>query len=325
MLRTPRSAWIGRLGDSPKRVRVQRNLRSAPGQPVALTIGNFDGVHRGHQAMLSRLVEAAEDVRLPPAVMTFEPHPREFFAPAGAPPRLSTLRAKLDLFRAYGVAITYVARFDARLASLTARQFVHDVLEEGVNAHWLLVGDDFRFGRGREGDLAFLRVNARRMSVEAMRTIEVDGERASSTAVRKALAAGELAHAAALLGRNYSLSGHVAHGDKLGRNLGFPTANVPLRRKPPLTGIFAVRVHGLSGSSRAGVASVGVRPTIKVDGKPLLEVFLLDFDGTIYGRRITVEFLHKLRDEERFRDVETLTRQIGRDVEDAREYFSAHP
>jgi riboflavin kinase / FMN adenylyltransferase len=306
-------------------VLVQRNLRGAPGEPVALTIGNFDGVHRGHQAMLSRLVEAAEDLRLPPAVMTFEPHPREFFAPRSAPPRLSTLRAKLDLFRAYGVALTYVARFDARLASLTAGQFVHDVLEDGVKAQWLLVGDDFRFGRGREGDLAFLRANARRMSVEAMRTIDVDGERASSTAVRNALAAGELGHAAALLGRNYALSGHVAHGDKLGRDLGFPTANVPLRRKPPLTGIFAVRVHGLPGGPRAGVASVGVRPTVKTDGQPLLEVFLLDFEGSIYGKRITVEFLHKLRDEERFPDVATLTRQIGRDVTRAREYFAAHP
>ena len=304
-------------------MRVQRNLTSAPGEPVALTIGNFDGVHRGHQAMLARLVEAAEDLRLPPAVMTFEPHPREFFAPDNAPPRLSTLRAKLDLFRAYGVAVTYVARFNARLAALSAEAFVHDILEEGVQAQWVLVGDDFRFGRGREGDLAFLRRHSRRMSVEAMRTVAVDGERASSTAVRNALGAGQLAHAAALLGRNYALSGHVAHGDKLGRNLGFPTANVTLRRKPPLTGIFAVRVHGLPGGPRHGVASVGVRPTVKRDAKPLLEVFVLDFDESIYGKRITVEFLQKLRDEERFPDVAALTRQMHRDVDNAREYFAA--
>jgi len=291
---------------------------------VALTIGNFDGVHRGHQAMLARLIDAAEDLGLPPAVMTFEPHPREFFAPAGAPPRLSTLRAKLDLFRAYGVAITYVARFNARLASLTAGEFVTDVLENGVNAHWVLVGDDFRFGRGRQGDLALLRATARGFSVEAMRTVEVAGERASSTAVRNALATGDLARAAALLGRNYAISGHVGHGDKRGRGLGFPTANVALRRTPPLTGIFTVRVHGLPGGPRTGVASVGVRPTVKTDGKPLLEVFMLDFNETIYGRRITVEFLHKLRDEARFPDVDTLVRQMGRDVADAREYFAAH-
>jgi riboflavin kinase/FMN adenylyltransferase len=305
-------------------VRVQRKLTGASGNPVALTIGNFDGVHRGHQAMLARLIDAAEDLGLPPAVMTFEPHPREFFAPAGAPPRLSTLRAKLDLFRAYGVAITYVARFNARLASLTAGEFVTDVLENGVNAHWVLVGDDFRFGRGRQGDLALLRATARGFSVEAMRTVEVAGERASSTAVRDALAKGDLARAAALLGRNYAISGHVGHGDKRGRGLGFPTANVALRRTPPLTGIFTVRVHGLPGGPRTGVASVGVRPTVKTDGKPLLEVFMLDFDETIYGRRITVEFLHKLRDEARFPDVETLIRQMGRDVADAREYFAAH-
>ena len=291
---------------------------------MALTIGNFDGVHRGHQAMLARLIDAAEDLGLPPAVMTFEPHPREFFAPAGAPPRLSTLRAKLDLFRAYGVAITYVARFNARLASLTAGEFVTDVLENGVNAHWVLVGDDFRFGRGRQGDLALLRATARGFSVEAMRTVEVAGERASSTAVRNALATGDLARAAALLGRNYAISGHVGHGDKRGRGLGFPTANIALRRTPPLTGIFTVRVHGLPGGPRTGVASVGVRPTVKTDGKPLLEVFMLDFNETIYGRRITVEFLHKLRDEARFPDVDTLVRQMGRDVADAREYFAAH-
>jgi riboflavin kinase/FMN adenylyltransferase len=305
-------------------VRVQRKLTGASGNPVALTIGNFDGVHRGHQAMLARLIDAAEDLGLPPAVMTFEPHPREFFAPAGAPPRLSTLRAKLDLFRAYGVAITYVARFNARLASLTAGEFVTDVLENGVNAHWVLVGDDFRFGRGRQGDLALLRATARGFSVEAMRTVEVAGERASSTSARDALAKGDLARAAALLGRNYAISGHVGHGDKRGRGLGFPTANVALRRTPPLTGIFTVRVHGLPGGPRTGVASVGVRPTVKTDGKPLLEVFMLDFDETIYGRRITVEFLHKLRDEARFPDVETLVRQMGRDVADAREYFAAH-
>ena len=302
---------------------VQRNLTSAPGVPVALTIGNFDGVHRGHQAMLSRLIEAAEDLDLPAAVMTFEPHPREFFAPNAAPPRLSTLRTKLDLFRAYGVHTVYVARFDAHLASLSAGEFVHDVLEGGLHARWVLVGDDFRFGRGRAGDLAFLREMARGFSVEAMRTIDIEGERASSTAVRAALAAGDLAHAAALLGRNYAITGHVAHGDKLGRTLGFPTANVPLRRTPPLTGIFAVRVHGL-GAPRAGVASVGVRPTVKEDGKPLLEVFMLDFDETIYGQRITVEFLQKLRDEERFPDVDALARQIGRDVTQARQFFAAH-
>jgi riboflavin kinase/FMN adenylyltransferase len=234
--------------------------------------------------MLARLVEAAEDLRLPPAVLTFDPHPREFFAAASAPPRLSTLRSKLELFRAYGVATTFVARFDARLAALTAGEFVDIVLERGLRTRWLLVGEDFRFGKGRQGDLA---------------------------------------HAAALLGRNYAITGHVAHGDKLGRSLGFPTANIVLRHAPALTGIYAVRVHGLHGGPRSGVASVGVRPTVKTDGRPIAEVFVFDFDEAIYGRRITLEFLHKLRDEERYDDLATLTRQIGRDVAQAREFFAA--
>jgi riboflavin kinase/FMN adenylyltransferase len=303
-------------------LRVRRELSSPPGQPVALTIGNFDGVHRGHQAMLARLIEAAEDLELPPAVLTFDPHPREFFAPSSAPARLSTLRSKLDLFRAYGVAISFVARFDARLASLSADQFVTDVLDRGLQTRWLLVGEDFRFGRGRQGDLAFLRAVDRPFSVEAMRTIAVEGERASSTAVREALAAGNLALARALLGRNYSISGHVAHGRKLGRTLGFPTANIVLRHRPALTGIFAVRVHGLGAAPRAGVASVGVRPTLTQNGRPLAEVYLLDFDGTIYGKRITIEFLQKLRDEARFPDLATLTRQMHDDVAHAREYLA---
>jgi len=290
---------------------------------VALTIGNFDGVHRGHQAMLARLIEAAEDLDLVPAVLTFDPHPREFFAPAGAPPRLSTVRAKLDAFRAYGVQQAYIARFDRRLASLEPEAFVDEVLVNALHARWVLVGDDFRFGRARRGDLALLRAHARAFSVEGMSTVHVEGERISSTAVREALARGEFTHAAALLGRSYTLSGHVAHGEKIGRSLGFPTANVPLRHPPPVTGIFAVRAHGLAGTPLLGVASVGVRPTVRADGRPLLEVYLFDFDAPIYGNRITVEFLHKLRDEERYPDIDALTRKIRTDVAQAREYFAA--
>ena len=304
-------------------MRVQRGLHSGTGGPVALTIGNFDGVHRGHQAMLARLIEAAEDLRLPPAVLTFDPHPREFFARDNAPPRLSTLRAKLDLFRAYGVATTFVARFNAALAALAPEQFVHDVLEDSLQVRWVLVGDDFRFGKGRAGDLAFLRSRARRFSVEHMNTVHIEGLRASSTAVREALATGDLAAAEALLGRPYTIAGRVAHGRKLGRDLGFPTANLPLRHKPPLLGIYAVRVHGLGGAPREGVASLGVRPTVQSSEQPLLEVFLFDFDQEIYGRRITVEFVRKLREEQRFASIEAMTRQIGADADRAREHFAA--
>jgi riboflavin kinase/FMN adenylyltransferase len=291
-------------------------------RPIALTIGNFDGVHRGHQAMLARLSEAAEDLGLPSAVLTFDPHPREFFAPGAAPPRLSTLRSKLEQFAAHGIAEVHVARFNAALAALPAERFIDDVLVRRLGTRWVLVGDDFRFGRGRSGDLALLRQAATTFSVEAMPTVVVDGERASSTTIRGALAAGELDHAARLLGRPYAIGGKVVHGDKLGRNLGFPTANIVLRHPPPLTGVFAVRVHGLGGAARAGAASLGVRPTVKAGAKPLLEVFVFDFDEAVYGRRVVVEFLCKLRDEERYADLDTLTRQIRADVAQAREYFA---
>ena len=308
-------------------MQVFRGLPDLAGslRPIALTIGNFDGVHLGHQAMLARLSEAAEDLNLPSAVLTFDPHPREFFAPGAAPPRLSTLRGKLEQFAAHGVAQIHVARFDAALAALPAERFIDDVLVRRLGTRWVLVGDDFRFGRGRSGDLALLRRSATAFSVEAMPTVVVDGERASSSAVRAALAAGELDHAARLLGRPYAIGGKVAHGDKLGRSLGFPTANIVLRHAPPLTGIFAVRVHGLGDVGRAGAASLGVRPTVKAGAKPLLEVFIFDFDQPVYGRRVVVEFLRKLRDEERYADLDTLTRQIRADVAQAREFFASGP
>jgi riboflavin kinase/FMN adenylyltransferase len=303
-------------------VRIYRGLPARADGPIALTIGNFDGVHRGHQAMLSRLTEAADDLRLPSAVLTFDPHPREFFAPDNAPPRLMQRRQRLEAFRAFGIERVYIARFNAELAGLSPQAFVSDVLVRQLATRWLLVGEDFRFGKGRAGDLAFLRTHAKVFSVEAMRTVEVVGERASSTAVRQALTAGDMERAAGLLGRPYALVGRVAHGEKRGRNLGFPTANLPLRRRPALSGIFAVRVHGLGPAPLAGVASLGVRPTIAAQGQPVLEVFIFDFDRSIYGRRVAVEFLHKLRDEEKYDDLDALTTQIRADVAQARDYFA---
>ena len=303
-------------------MRLYRGLPSRADGPIALTIGNFDGVHRGHQAMLLRLCEAAEDLRLTPAVLTFDPHPREFFAKGTAPARLTRLAQKLEVFRAFGVARTYVARFDAALAQLTADAFIDEVLVRRLDARWVLVGNDFRFGKGRAGDLGVLRRHATTFSVEAMHTVLVNGERASSTSVREALARGELDRAASLLGRHYTVSGRVAHGEKRGRTLGFPTANLPLTRRPAVAGIFAVRVHGLGPAPLSGVASVGVRPTITAHGQPILEVYLLDFADSIYGRRVRVEFLHKLRDEEKYADLDALTRQIRADVAQARDYFA---
>ena len=305
-------------------MRVFRALPAAADAPIALTIGNFDGVHRGHQAMLTRLVEAAEDLELASAVMTFEPHPREFFAPTSAPPRLSSLRDKLDAFAAHGVGRTYVARFDASLAALSPQAFIDDVLGRRLGVRWLLVGQDFRFGKGRAGDVDTLRAGARAFSVEAMRNVSVGDQRISSSAVRAALADGNPERAAALLGRPYRISGRVAHGAKLGRSLGFPTANLILKGKPPLSGIFAVRVHGLGDAPRVGAASLGLRPTVEQRGVPLLEVFILDFDEPIYGRRIAVDFLHKLRDEARFEDLDSLKRQISRDVEATRAFFATN-
>jgi riboflavin kinase/FMN adenylyltransferase len=303
-------------------VQLYRGFPAAASDHVALTIGNFDGVHRGHQAMLNRLTEAAEDLALPSAVLTFDPHPREFFARDAAPPRLSMLRGKLESFASLGVSRAYVARFDAKLASLTADQFISGVLVGALGTRWVLVGEDFRFGRGRSGDLAVLRATARSFSVEAMPTVTVDGERVSSSAIRAALANGDLDRAAQMLGRPYAITGRVAHGEKLGRDLGFPTANVPLRHKPALSGLFAVRVRGLGEAPRAAVASLGVRPTIRTGARPLLEVFVFDFSAAIYGRRISVEFLHKLRDEERYADLDALKRQIHADVAQARDFFA---
>jgi riboflavin kinase / FMN adenylyltransferase len=305
-------------------VRVFRGFPGVAQGHVALTIGNFDGVHCGHQAMLTPLTEAADDLGLPSAVLTFDPHPREFFARDNAPPRLSSIRGKLERFCAAGVAQVYVARFNGELAAMSAEDFIQRVLVQRLGVRWVLVGEDFRFGRGRAGDLAVLRAAARAFSVESMRTVSIDAERASSSAVRTALAAGELDHAARLLGRPYAISGRVAHGEKLGTSLGFPTANIVLRHKPALSGIFAVRIHGLGPSPRTGVASLGVRPTVKAGANPLLEVFVFDFNEPIYGRRVNVEFVHKLRDEERYPDLDTLTRQIRADVAQARDYFASH-
>jgi riboflavin kinase/FMN adenylyltransferase len=303
-------------------LRVYRKLPPSADVPVALTIGNFDGVHRGHQAMLARLCEAAGDLALPAAVMTFDPHPREFFAKDAAPPRLSSLRGKLERFAELGVDRAYVARFDASLASLTPMAFIDDVLLARLGVRWVLVGEDFRFGKGRAGDLGTLRAAATCFSVEAMPTVSVEGERASSSAIRAALADGALAHARALLGRPFTISGHISHGAKLGRSLGFPTANIALRHKPPVSGVFAVHVHGLRHNLLRGVASVGRRPTVAPNAPTLLEVFIFDFDETIYGRRIDVEFVHKLRDEERFPDLDTLRRRIGADVANAQRFFA---
>lgn len=295
-------------------------------RPVALTIGNFDGVHKGHQAMIARLVAAARPRGLVASVLTFEPHPREFFAPAAAPTRLTNLREKLELLAAQGVAHVHVQRFSRGFAAVTAEDFVRRMLAVTLKVRWLLVGDDFRFGARRTGDLALLEREAPALGfeIEAMPSVSLGEVRVSSSAVRDALARGDLARARALLGRNYSISGRVVHGDKLGRTLGYATANVQLKHnRPPLTGIFAVRVHGIAEDARHGVASLGVRPTVKADGRKTLEVHLFDFSGDLYRRHLRVEFVQKIRDEEKYPDLESLRAQIARDCDAARAALAA--
>ena len=307
-------------------MRIVRSVPIAAEAPLALTIGNFDGVHLGHQAMLSRLRIVADEQHLLACAMTFEPHPREFFAPGEAPARLTTMREKLYLLAKYGMDVAHVCRFDEHLARTTAEHFIDRILTRGLRAGHVLVGDDFRFGARRTGDIDLLRKHARSggYTVEAMSSITVDGERVSSTAVRDALKNGDLERAERLLGRPYSISGHVIRGDGLGRKLGFPTANVRVKHnRPPLLGIFAVEVSGLGPDAARGVASLGVRPTVKQGGAPVLEVFLLDFAGDLYGRCVRVEFLRKFRDEVKFGNVQAMTRQIAEDTAQARAYFAA--
>ncbi len=289
--------------------------------PCALTIGNFDGVHRGHQALLKRVVAAARERQLAPAVMTFEPHPREFFAPERAPARVANLRDKLAAFDQCGIESAFVVRFNRRFSLLTPGAFIEDVLLDGCAMRWLLVGNDFRFGARRAGDTALLAEYAARgaFELEVMPTIADNGERISSTAVRQALATGDLISASALLDRPYVISGRVLHGRKLGRSLGFPTLNLKIEHAhPALRGIFAVRVHCLAEYSVAGVASIGLRPTIDDAGRWLLEVHLFDFADAVYGRLVTVEFVRKLRDEQKYETLDALSAAIGDDAVRAR-------
>jgi riboflavin kinase/FMN adenylyltransferase len=297
------------------------SLQRARGR-CALTIGNFDGVHRGHRALIDRVVAGAREARLTPCVLTFEPHPREFFAGDAAPARLTRLRDKLELMAQAGVEHVHVARFDARFAALAAERFIEEILVNSLNTRWLLVGRDFRFGARRAGDFATLEAAAARHGfvLEAMPDVQFDGKRVSSSAVRAALKAGDLRGAERLLGHPYTISGRVAHGAKLGKNLGFPTANIVLRRPPPIAGIFVVEVDSFGH----GVASVGRRPTVNPVAIPLLEVHLFDRDEDLYGEHLRVRFLEKLRDEEKYDGLAALQAAIARDARQAREFFLKH-
>src|SRR5262245_44425006 len=303
----------------------------------ALTIGNFDGVHRGHQAMLALLTNEARHRGLSSCVMTFEPHPRDHFAalagkPDSAPRRIATLRDKLSELERCGVEQTVVLRFGPQLSRLSPQSFIDDVLVGGVHARYVLVGDDFRFGAKRAGDYAMLDAagDARGFDVARMMSYEVHGTRVSSSAVRAALAAGDMELAAALLGRPYSISGHVQHGRKLGRELGFPTMNLRFTHpRPAAMGIFVVRVHGLTAAPLEGVANLGLRPTVDAAGRVLLEVYCLDWPAQLgadaaYGRLVRVDLLAKLHDELRYASMQALRDGIAADVTHARAWFAVH-
>ena len=326
----------------------------------ALTIGSFDGVHRGHQAMLALLANEARHRGLPSCVLTFEPHPRDFFAaragkPELAPPRIATLRDKLAELERCGVAQVVVLRFDDSLAALTPQAFIEQVLVRGLGARYVLVGDDFRFGARRAGDYALLDSagQAQGFDVARMQSYEVHGLRVSSSAVRAALAEGDMTRVAALLGRPYAISGHVLHGRKLGRTLGYPTLNLRFGHpRPAAQGIFVVRVHGLAarrpapgrsqvacaplggrersepGAALDGVASLGRRPTVENDGRVLLETHVLDWPHTGgpddgYGLVLRVELLHRLREERRYPSVGALREAIARDEAAARAWLAS--
>jgi riboflavin kinase/FMN adenylyltransferase len=297
------------------------SLQRARGR-CALTIGNFDGVHRGHRALIDRVIAKARELDLTSCVLTFEPHPREFFAAESAPARLTRLRDKLELMAAAGVERVHVARFNTRFAALTAQRFIEEVLVYGLGAQWLLVGRDFRFGARRAGDYTTLEAAGAQygFAIESMADVLFEGARVSSSAVRAALKAGDLVTAERLLGHSYTISGRVAHGAKLGRSLGFPTANIVLRRPSPLSGIFVVEVDRLG----RGVASLGRRPTVNPVPVPLLEVHLFDQHDELYGEHLRVRFLKKLRDEEHFSGLEPLKEAIADDARRAREYFASN-
>jgi riboflavin kinase/FMN adenylyltransferase len=305
-------------------MRLIRHLSDLPYDELAggsvVTIGSYDGLHPGHRKLLDQLIAEASDRGVPSVVMSFEPTPKEFFSATAPPARLMRFREKFDALADYGVDIFYCPRFSEAMRGISADAFIRCVLVHGLNARHIVIGDDFRFARKREGTIHELLRAGRALAytVDQAASVMVEGIRVSSTAIREALAAGDVARATALLGRPYRMSGRVIRGRRVGRSLGYATANVDLRRRQSaVAGIYAVRVYGLPEGPVDGVASVGTRPTFGLT-KPLLEVHLFDFDREIYGAYIHVDFIEHLRDEERFASVDDLVAQMRIDEENAR-------
>lgn len=298
-------------------------------QGCVATIGNFDGVHLGHQAVIRQVMDKATELGLPVVVITFEPQPQEFFRPDAVPSRLTRFREKLLVLESLFVDRVLCLRFTRRLASLTADEFVQQILVDGLGVKYLVVGDDFKFGKDRTGSFEYLQTIGPELGFEVSDTdsFSFAGARVSSTRIRTALETGDLLLAKQMLGRDYGMCGRVAHGDKRGRTIGFPTANIYLHRKSsPLYGVYAVQLHSkhpqIGGRIVNGIANVGQRPTVG-GTRTLLEVHLFDFEGDIYGAYVDVTFLHKIRDEHRFESFEALKAQIVRDVEQAKAFFAS--
>ena len=304
-------------------IRGIQNLRPLHHGCVA-TIGNFDGVHLGHQAVIGQLAEKGSELNLPTLVMVFEPQPLEVFKGDQAPARLTRFREKLRALARFAVGRLLCIRFSNSFAQMSAESFIQDILVKGLGVKYLVVGDDFRFGAGRKGDFEMLQRagNEYGFEVANLHSFRIGGERVSSTLIRQALAAGNMENAEKLLGRPYRMCGRVAHGDKIGRTLGIPTANIYLHRKvSPVQGIYVVEVFGLKGEPLQGVASVGNRPTVG-GTKPLLEVYIFDFNDDIYGKYLNVDFLHKIRDEKKFESLDELKKWIEDDIVKARDWFA---
>jgi len=295
--------------------------------PSVLTIGAYDGVHRGHQVILQRVVAVAKQMNSTPTVVLFEPQPSEYFSPHNAPARLSRFRDKVSYLSELGIERVICLRFDKQLCQLSPEAFVSKILHHGAQAKHLIIGDDFRFGANREGDFEYLTQAGKLLgfSVEDTPTTTDQGARVSSTRIRQALAQGDCAQATCLLGRAWQIQGRVGYGRQLGRTIGVPTANVSLRRrKSPVSGVFAVRIK-LAGSTYCGVANVGYKPTVGREDKPSVEVHIFNFDKNIYGQSVNIMFDHKIRDEEKFASLDKLKQQIAVDQACARAFYAKEP
>jgi riboflavin kinase/FMN adenylyltransferase len=285
--------------------------------PSFLTIGNYDGIHLGHQAILKKLISESKNKNILSSVMTFEPHPREFFSPKMAPKRIISLREKLEYFEEINIDQVFIVNFNDEFSLKSFSDFI-EILKNNIQAQKIIIGNDFRFGKNREGNIDKLKDS--NVDVFVMNKIEYKGERVSSTIIRDLLAAGDLELAAILLGRSYSISGKVIHGDKRGREIGFPTANIHMfHNRPPLKGVFAVKLNNMYG-----VANLGVRPTIAGFSKLNLEVHLFNFSKNIYGKHAHVTFLKKIRDEKKFENIDALKKQIQMDIDNVKKFFKEY-